>query len=69
MWVCLVVSLTHSLSADVGIDLSRCQALVAEQLLNASEIRSAIEHVCGERMTHRMRTGFGIEPRLFRVLL
>ena len=46
---------------DVRIDLSRAKRLVSEQLLHASEIGAVVEHVCGERMSQRVRADRRIE--------
>ena len=47
----VLVGFLQSAGADVGVDLGRCQALVAEQFLNAAEVRPAVEEVGRERMT------------------
>ena len=44
------ISFLKSAGTDVGVDLCRRQALVAEQFLHAAEIGPAIEQVGGEGM-------------------
>src|SRR5258706_11462263 len=40
---------------DVGVDLRRRQALMAEQLLDDAEVRAALEQVGGERVPEGVR--------------
>lgn len=47
----LLIRLLDSFGRYMRINLSRCQALVAEQFLNTTNVGSGIEHVCCETMT------------------
>lgn len=69
MWMRFVVGFTHSLRADVRVDLRRRQTLVAEQLLDATKVRSTVEHVGRECVTQRMRASLRIETVRLHVLL
>lgn len=40
--------LAKPLDADVGVDLSRCQALMSQQLLNGFQVGPSIQEVRGE---------------------
>ena len=42
------VDLAEAGGADVGVDLRRYQALVAEQFLDAADVGAAVEQVGGE---------------------
>jgi len=43
-----------SLVQDVGVDHRRCHVLVAEELLNGSDVVSVLKKVSGEGMTKGM---------------
>ena len=51
----LFVNLTELGDRDVRVDLSRHQALMPQQFLNAADVGAAIEQVCCKAMTERMR--------------
>ena len=51
------VGFSQASRTDVRVDLCRCQALMSEQLLNAAEIGSAVEHVAGKTVSERVRRG------------
>jgi len=44
----LLVGFLHATRANVRVDLRRCQTLVAEEFLDTSQVRAAVEQVCGE---------------------
>ena len=54
--------------ADVGVDLRRHQALVAQQLLHAADVGAAVQQVRGEAVAQRVRSGSRVQPRLAEVL-
>ena len=55
--MCLMINIEQSLLRDVGVDLGCRQITVAEQLLDAAEIGTAIQQVGGEAVPQRVRAG------------
>lgn len=48
MRVGFFVGFAQSASADVGVNLGGCETFVSEKFLDAAQVGSAIEQVCGE---------------------
>lgn len=65
----VVVHGLQSRRRKMRIHLRRRKRLVAEQLLHAAEVRSAVEHVSGEAMPQRVRADGGIQSALGQVLV
>ena len=59
-----IIRFSQALRADVRVNLSRRQTLVAEQFLNASNVRPSVKQVCGKAMAQRMWAGASIETCL-----
>jgi hypothetical protein len=59
------IQLAAAAVADVGVELGRCQIGVAEHLLDAAQIRSALEQVGGERVSEQVR----VDPSRFEARL
>jgi hypothetical protein len=53
---------------DVSVDLSRDEALVAEELLDGADVGAAIEKVSGEAVAERMGRGAKVEAGLLKIL-
>src|SRR5258705_5079520 len=49
------VRLLEASPGDVGVDLSRAEVLMPEELLDRAQVGAAIEEVCRERMPERVR--------------
>lgn len=58
-WMCLVVDPEHLLHRKLGITLGRGKALMAEQLLNGTEVGALFKHVRAESVAQRMRVYIG----------
>src|SRR3989338_146292 len=54
--MCLVVNLLQPLRRDVRVDLRRGQTRMAEQLLDAAQIRTVLQQVRGETVPKTVRT-------------
>lgn len=65
----LVVDLFELLRGEVGIDLSSRKRLMAEQLLNASQIGAVIEHMRREAVPERMRADIRVEAGHLQVFI
>ena len=63
----LLVDRAETCRADMRIDLRRHEALVSEQLLNATDIGTSVEQVSGETVPQCMGCGAGIESCYFEV--
>ena len=50
------------------VNLRRAEAAVAEQFLDAADVRAGIEQVGGERMPQRVRAGPPVEAGLSKIL-
>ena len=59
----MLVGVEEPFLGDVGVDLGRGQAAVAEQLLDAPEVGAAVEEVGGEAVPEGVRAGAGVEAR------
>ncbi len=57
----ILVRIVQTLSGNVGVDLGRGQAAVTEQLLNASEVGTAVQKVSGEAVPECVRAGGWVE--------
>jgi hypothetical protein len=66
--VCFLVHFTEAFAADMCIDLGGRKATMTQQFLHATNVRTAIEHVCGKRMAHGMWARFGCYSRFFKML-
>ena len=53
--MCLGVGLAEAVVADVGVPLGGGDVRVPQQLLHGTQIRAAIQQVCGEGMPQRVR--------------
>jgi len=51
--------------AHLGVDGGGVEFLVAEQLLDETDVRAVFQHVGGAGMTQRMATAFAFQPGLF----
>ena len=65
----LLVRFLHAASADVRVDLRRCQTLVAEQLLNAAQVRTSIEQVCRKTVPQRVRCRLAVQAGQHQILV
>ena len=65
----VVVHGLESRGRKMRIHLRRRKRLVTQQLLDAAEVRSAIEHVRGEAVPQGMRADGGIQSALGQVLV
>jgi hypothetical protein len=65
----LLVTILKPPRRYVRVHLGGRQALVAEKFLHAANIRTGIEHVCGEAVAKRVRASPRVEARRFQVLL
>ena len=64
------VNFLYFAGRQMGIYLGRRKRLVAEHLLNASEIRATVEHMGGEAASQRMRADpTGLRPAIFEVFI
>ena len=64
----LVVGVAHSLGRQVRVDLGGRQRLMAEQLLDGTEIRAVVQQMCSEGVTQGVRTDGRIEADLLEIL-
>lgn len=55
--------------ADMRVDLCRHKALMAEQFLNAADIRATVEQMCCKAMAKGVRACSRVESTFFDVLL
>jgi hypothetical protein len=65
----LLVRVSKTLLADMGVNLGSRQAAMPQQLLDAAEVGPAIQKVCGEAVTKRVGAGRRVEVVRFQVLL
>jgi hypothetical protein len=66
VWVRGEVELAPAAITDVGVELGRREIGVAKHLLDASEIRTALEQVGRERVPEQVGVDpLGLEPRSF----
>src|SRR2546425_8859157 len=64
----LVINLDQLFHRDVGVDLRRREASVAEQFLNITKIGAAVQQMRGKRMTQGVRADVvnaGAETNIF----
>ena len=65
----LFVGLPQVAGADVGVDLRRDQALVAQQFLHAADIGTAIQQMGSKAVAKRVRTRSLVEASLAQIFL
>src|SRR5690606_6538591 len=64
-----VVGFLHPLGRQVRINLGRTEALVTQQLLDASQVRTIVQQVRGEAVTQRMRADTRIQASRDEILV
>lgn len=64
-----IVGFLQTLSRDVGIDLRRGEVRVAEQLLDAAQIRAGVEQMGGITMAEFVRRQARVQPGEGEILL
>lgn len=55
--MCFFVGFPEPAGTDVGVNLGGCEAFVSEEFLDAAEIGSAIQQVCGEGVSECVGCG------------
>src|SRR5215467_13816524 len=58
-----IVHLHQMLGTHVRIALGRAESAVAQELLDEAEIRALAKHMCGERVTERVRAHPPVDAR------
>ena len=51
----LVISIAHTTTGQVRVDLRRAQRLVTEQFLDRAQVRAIVQEMRGETVTNRVR--------------